>query len=83
MAVVWSGGLPRPLQQVLFDAAESLSAAPGLAAPAPRPVAMPNHLLPIYAKLGVGRQADLNRLIRRRAKDARGGGLAPTSRVGK
>jgi DNA-binding transcriptional LysR family regulator len=27
-ALVWSGDLPRPLQQMLFDAAESLSAAP-------------------------------------------------------
>jgi hypothetical protein len=34
-ALVWSGDLPRPLQQMLFDAAESLSAAPSLAAPAP------------------------------------------------
>ena len=35
-ALVWSGDLPRPLQQMLFDAAESLSAAASLAAPAPR-----------------------------------------------
>jgi DNA-binding transcriptional LysR family regulator len=35
-ALVWSGDLPRPLQQMLFDAAESLSAALSLAAPAPR-----------------------------------------------
>jgi hypothetical protein len=28
--LVWSGDLPRPLQQMLFDAAESLSAAPSL-----------------------------------------------------
>jgi DNA-binding transcriptional LysR family regulator len=35
-ALVWSGDLPRPLQQMLFDAAESLSADPSLAAPAPR-----------------------------------------------
>ena len=35
-ALVWSGDLPRPLQQMLFDAAESLSAAPSLAPPAPR-----------------------------------------------
>jgi DNA-binding transcriptional LysR family regulator len=34
-ALVWSGDLPRPLQQMLFDAAESLSADPSLAAPAP------------------------------------------------
>jgi DNA-binding transcriptional LysR family regulator len=32
-ALVWSGDLPRPLQQMLFDAAESLSADPSLAAP--------------------------------------------------
>jgi DNA-binding transcriptional LysR family regulator len=32
-ALVWSGDLPRPLQQMLFDVAESLSAAPSLAAP--------------------------------------------------
>jgi DNA-binding transcriptional LysR family regulator len=35
-ALVWSGDLPRPLQQMLFDAAESLSADPSLAASAPR-----------------------------------------------
>jgi hypothetical protein len=35
-ALVWSGDLPRPLQQMFFDAAERLSAAPSLAAPAPR-----------------------------------------------
>ena len=35
-ALVWSGDLPRPLQQMPFDAAESLSAAASLAAPAPR-----------------------------------------------
>jgi len=35
-ALVWSGDLPRPLQQMLVDAAETLSAAPSLAAPAPR-----------------------------------------------
>jgi DNA-binding transcriptional LysR family regulator len=35
-ALVWSGDLPRPLQQMLFDAAESLPAAPSLAAPVPR-----------------------------------------------
>jgi hypothetical protein len=41
---------------------------------------MPNHLSPIYAKLGVHIQVDLNRLIRRGAKDARRRGLGPTSR---
>jgi hypothetical protein len=35
-ALVWSGDLPRPLQQMLFEAAEALSAAPDLAASAPR-----------------------------------------------
>ena len=35
-ALVWSGDLPRPLQQMLFDTAESLSGDPSLAAPAPR-----------------------------------------------
>jgi hypothetical protein len=35
-ALVWSGDLPRPLQQMLFDAAESLSAGASLAAPALR-----------------------------------------------
>jgi hypothetical protein len=35
-ALVWSGDLPRPLQQILFDSAESLSATPSLAVPAPR-----------------------------------------------
>jgi hypothetical protein len=33
-ALVWSGDLPRALQQMLFDAAENLSAVPSLAAPA-------------------------------------------------
>jgi hypothetical protein len=28
-ALVWSADLPRPLQQMLFDTAESLSRAPG------------------------------------------------------
>jgi len=32
-ALVWSGDLPRPLQQMLFDVAESLSATHNLAAP--------------------------------------------------
>ena len=32
-AVVWNGSLPRPLQQILFDAAEGIvSSAPGQAA---------------------------------------------------
>jgi hypothetical protein len=35
-ALVWSGDLPRSLQQMLFDVAESLSADPSLAAPPPR-----------------------------------------------
>jgi hypothetical protein len=35
-AVVWSGDLPRPLQQMLFEAAEALSAVLDLAASAPR-----------------------------------------------
>ena len=35
-ALVRSGDLPRPLQQMLFDAAERLSTAPSLAAPVPR-----------------------------------------------
>ena len=35
-ALVWNGDLPRPLQQMLFDAAESLSAAPSLAGLIPR-----------------------------------------------
>jgi len=35
-ALVWSGDLPRPLQQMLFDAAESLSSAPSLVGLAPR-----------------------------------------------
>ena len=35
-ALVWSGDLPRPLQQMLFDAAESLPAVASLAAPALR-----------------------------------------------
>jgi DNA-binding transcriptional LysR family regulator len=35
-ALVWNGDLPRPLQQMLFDAAESLSSAPGLVGLAPR-----------------------------------------------
>src|SRR5262249_22905463 len=34
-ALVWSGALPRPLQQILFDVAESLSSGPGLAGLAP------------------------------------------------
>jgi len=33
-ALVWNGDLPRLLQQILFDAAERLSAVPSLAAPA-------------------------------------------------
>ena len=35
-ALVWSGDLPRPLQQMLFDVAESLSSDPNLVAPVPR-----------------------------------------------
>jgi len=36
-ALVWNGDLPRPLQQMLFDAAESLSAAPLPPAPDSQP----------------------------------------------
>ena len=34
-ALMWNGDLPRPLQQLLFDTADSLHR-PSLAAPAPR-----------------------------------------------